>query len=365
MEKCQAFTKEMATFKMQDQEADTTDSEDNNTTEKLAMDELEGGNSAQAMLILDALKQNFAMLQAQDLSAKFNEIHDSRAMKATGNDAKSKGKSRTVKGETTAVMICLLKHVFRGLAEEHHTTEPKYSSVFLFLQGIIYVLDEHPAFQSFLSNHCSTSVPATTAGFAASKPLQQQTLFTLTSKGQPHSSTSVTPPHPLFTQEMSPRQPLHPPFFHPSLMLESFCVPSLYTAPRQMGHFANNEWRVLSWGPMSEVDQEMNFIHLSDFQRMDISDLFKDLVGQEPGLWSDIPDTCDPLNLVSNLVSSLNQTSTELGSFSKYPCPTVKPWELAFSHSNQTMSLLRASLLPPKIGETWRWEDWPVSGEPI
>ncbi len=132
-----------------------------------------------------------------------------------------------------------------------------------------------------------------------------------------------------------------------------------------MGHFANNERRVPSWGPMSEVDQEMNFIHLSDFQRMGISDLFEDLAGQEPGLWSDIPDTCDPLNLVSNSVSGLNQTSTELGSFSKYPSPTVKPWEPAFSHSNQTMSLLRAGLLPPKIGETWRWEDRPVSGEPI
>lgn len=137
----------MAAFKTQDQEADTTDSEDDDTAEKSAMDELEGGDSAQAVLILDALKQNFAMPRAQDLSAEFDEIHDSGAVKATGNDAKSKGKSRTVKGETTAVMIRLLKHVFRGLAEEHHTTEPKYSGVFLFLRGI--VLDEHPAFRSF------------------------------------------------------------------------------------------------------------------------------------------------------------------------------------------------------------------------
>lgn len=122
------------------------DSEDDDTAKKSAMDELEGGDSAQAMPVLEALKQSFAMSQVQDLSTESNEIHDSGAVKATGNDAKSKGKSRTVKGETTAVMIHLLKHVFRGLAEEHHTTEPKYSGVFLFLWGIIYVLDEHPAF---------------------------------------------------------------------------------------------------------------------------------------------------------------------------------------------------------------------------
>ncbi len=97
-EKCQAFTKEMAAFKTQDQEADTTDSEDDDTAEKSAMDKLEGGDSAQAVLVLDALKQNFAMLWAQDLSAEFDEIHDSGAVKATGNDAKSKGKSKDREG---------------------------------------------------------------------------------------------------------------------------------------------------------------------------------------------------------------------------------------------------------------------------
>ncbi|SJL15067.1 uncharacterized protein ARMOST_18549 [Armillaria ostoyae] len=291
-EKCSAFVKEMATFHKMPETMDSED--DDNTAEKSVMDE--GGDSAQAMPVLDALKQSFAMSQEQDLSTEFN--HDARneiapaavlvveqprmpnsgAVKAAGNEARSKGKSRTVKEGSQKNII----PPNQNTAVSSSSSEDLATSLTM-VQGI------QPS-KTLLSNHC---VPAATAGFTASKP---QNLSTLTSEGLPHSFTSVKPSRPPFAP---PQQPLYSQNYHPSLM-ESMVGPALYTTPGQTGHFANNGWQGPSWGPMNGGDQESSHMDLSiDLSNFDYSDLFKDLMGQEPALWSDLDNRLDlslPLN---------------------------------------------------------------------
>ncbi|KAK0188512.1 hypothetical protein F5146DRAFT_1002593 [Armillaria mellea] len=252
MEKCENLVKEMATYYKPADGTEPTDSGDNDTAEKSAD---EGGDSTQAMSILDALKQSFAMSQAQDLSTEFADAQNKTAlaavlvdwqartanpmaMKATNNEARSKGKSRAAKGEITAIMISLLKHVFRGLTEEHHTSKPQYNSVFLFLRGFVDISDDarFPAF-------------------------------------------CVQPSLKFCSRRNCTARYLHP-------------YPRRTTSPL---YFGSDQWQIPSWNPMEGGNQENPCMDLSikfSDSHLDTSNLFKELVGQEPGnLCMDRPDT--------------------------------------------------------------------------
>ncbi|KAK0184704.1 hypothetical protein F5146DRAFT_1006419 [Armillaria mellea] len=232
-----AIFSEMATYYKPADGTEPTDSGDDDTAEKSAD---EGGDSTQAMSILDALKQSFAMSQAQDLSTKFADAQNETAlaavlvdqqartanpmaMKAADNEARSKGKSRAVKEGSQ-----------RNIIPPNHNTMVSSSSFEDLLTSLMM-----QGFQPSAFNHRSSSVPATTV---------------------------------------------------PQVL-----GGALYRTSGHPGHFGSDQWQIPSWNPMEGGNQENLCVDLSikfSDSHLDTFNLFKELVGQEPGnLCMDRPDT--------------------------------------------------------------------------